>query len=558
MKKIFVVIAVAVMVAAAVLGIGIALNNGRASEKPLGEWTTLFVDPLNIDAELSEEDKAPYYADMVITEDNVRISDRNAVNDYVPVWNYEGFAITVDGRERQYLWGDANDYNSEDRLVLEQGSIRVTYERGYSNFYEDRDKEPAPIEEGKRLNIISLTDEFYSVFKSHYPNFVETSKGEGMIGDVTVKFTDSSNADFDYYAMLDHALTKQEEISPEERIDLFIFDSDFAKKYVYSDYALPLSEIGITDADTAEMYGYLTDMGTSASGELKAVSWHACPQVFAYRRSIAREVFGTDAPDEVQEYVSDWERFTETAELMKQSGYKMLSGYSDAYRIFSQQRTMPWVNEDNEIVVDEALLQWLDFSKTCFGNGYSYDHPQWSEEWAQAQCSDSDVFGFFYATWGIAYTLPENTDEGGIGDWAVCEGPQPSYYGDTLVAVGYKTDNSTLVADIIRTLFCDEATMRQMAENGEFVNNSAVMKSLAESSGGVEFLGGQNPIEVFDRCADKIRFSMSTQCDYDLEWRFTSCLDEYIKGNTGLETALDSFYAEAMQIPGLKRVDTGE
>lgn len=552
MKKILVVIAVAVMVAAAVLGIRIALNNGRATEKTLGEWTTLFVDPLHIDVVLSEEDKAPYYADMVITEDNVRISDRDSVNDYVPVWNDDGFAITVDGSERRYLC------NSADRLVLEQGSIRVTYERGYSNFYEDRDKEPEPVEEGKRLFVMCMNDEFYNVFKSHYPDFVETSKGEGMIGDVTVKFAHSSNVDYDYYVKLDHDLTKQEELPSEERIDLFIFDSDFAKKYVYSDYVLPLSEIGITDVDTAEMYGYLRKMGTSASGELKAVSWKASPAVFAYRRSIAREVLGTDEPDKVQEYVSDWERFTETAELMKQSGYKMLSGYSDAYRIFSQQRTMPWVNEEKEIVIDEALLQWLELSRTYLENGYLYDYPLWSDAWAQAQRSNSDVFGFFYATWGIAHTLPVNTDEGGTGDWAVCEGPQPSYWGDSLVAVSYKTDNPTLAADIIRTLFCDKQTMRKMAENSEFVNNSAVMKVLAENGSGIELLGGQNPIAVFDSCADKISFSMSAQCDHDLEWYFTTYLDEYIKGNTELETALDSFYEEAMRIPGLERADIGE
>ncbi len=552
MKKVFVVIAVAVMVAAAVLGISIALNNGRASEKPLGEWTTLFVEPLHIDVVLSEEDKAPYYADVVITEDNVRISDRYSVYDYVPVWNDKGFVITVDGKDRQYLC------DSADRLVLEQGSIRVTYKRGYSYFYEERDEEAEPLEEGKRLFVMCMNDEFYNVFKSHYPDFVETSKGEGMIGDVAVKFAHSSNVDYDYYVNLDRALTKQEELPPEERIDLFIFDSNFAKKYVYSDYALPLSDIGITEVDTAEMYGYLKKMGTSASGELKAVSWKASPAIFAYRRSIARGVLGTDDPDKVQAYVSDWERFTETAELMKQKGYKMLSGYSDAYRIFSQQRTMPWVNEDNEIVIDEALLQWLELSKTYLENGYLYDYPQWSVEWAWAQRSDSDVFGFFYATWGIAYMLPENTDEGGIGDWAVCEGPQPSYWGDSLVAVGYKTDNPTLVADIIRTLFCEDVTMRKMAENGEFVNNSTIMKELAENGSGVELLGGQNPIAVFDRCADKISFSMNIQCDYDLEWHFTSCLDEYIKGNTELETALDSFYKEAMRIPELKRADTGE
>lgn len=417
------------------------------------------------------------------------------------------------------------------------------------------DIEPEPAAEGDVLNIFCQNDEFCNVLKSHYPNLVETDKGEYMIGDVTVKFSNSC----DYYFALDHYLSKQEEIPPDERIDLFMIDSDLAKRYVYSDYALPLYEIGITEADTAEMYSYLKNMGISASGELKAVSWQACPGVLAYRRSIAREVLGTDDPHEVQKYVSDWEGFSDTAELMKQRGYKMLSGYSDAYRIFSQQRTMPWVNEDNEIVIDEALLQWLEFSRRFIENGYSYEYPVWSEEWAQSQLPGGDVFGFFYATWGIAHTLPDNAGEEGIGDWAVCEGPEPSYWGDSLVAVAYMTDNPVITADIIRTLCCDKDTMKRMAENGEFVNNSAVMKELAENGSGVEFLGGQNPIAVFDRCADKIKLSLSTQCDFNLEWYFTEHFDEYIKGNIALEASLDKFYEEALQYyPELKRADAGE
>ena len=42
------------------------------------------------------------------------------------------------------------------------------------------------------------------------------------------------------------------------------------------------------------------------------------PGVLFYNRAAAKEVLGTDDPDEVQKSVSDWDAFNATAEKMKQ------------------------------------------------------------------------------------------------------------------------------------------------------------------------------------------------------------------------------------------------
>lgn len=94
------------------------------------------------------------------------------------------------------------------------------------------------------------------------------------------------------------------------------------------------------------------------SGKLKAVSWEADPGVFVYRRSIAKEVLGTDDPDKVQEAISDWNKFEEVAGKMKEKGYKMLSGYDDAYRVFSNNVSAPWVNANEEVVIDPKEIDW--------------------------------------------------------------------------------------------------------------------------------------------------------------------------------------------------------
>ena len=39
---------------------------------------------------------------------------------------------------------------------------------------------------------------------------------------------------------------------------------------------------------------------TDSDGNLKGLSWQGCPGTMIYRRDIAKEVFGTDDPAEVQ------------------------------------------------------------------------------------------------------------------------------------------------------------------------------------------------------------------------------------------------------------------
>ena len=41
-----------------------------------------------------------------------------------------------------------------------------------------------------------------------------------------------------------------------------------------------------------------------------------------YRRDIAKEVFGSDDPAEVQKKVADWDTFKATAEELKEKGYQ--------------------------------------------------------------------------------------------------------------------------------------------------------------------------------------------------------------------------------------------
>lgn len=416
--------------------------------------------------------------------------------------------------------------------------------------------------EGTTLNIAVWNEEF----KNYFDKYLKDKMPEG----VTVNFKITENANNAYQNKLDEDLPKNESASADDKIDMFLFEADYALKYVNSEYTLDVKSLGLTDEDLSGMYQYTKDVCTTQDDAklLKGVSWQATPGLYAYRRSIAKDVLGTDDPDKVQEALSDWTKFDEVAAKAADKGYKMLSGYDDAYRTFSNNVSAAWVNENNEIIIDDNIMKWVEQTKTYTDKGYNNKTSLWSDAWAADQGPDGKVFGFFYSTWGINFTLAGNSlavkekdggklevGNGGYGDWAVCYGPQAYFWGGSWLAAAKGTDNATLVGDIMRAFCCDKDFGVQFTKDTQdYYNNEAAMKELAASDFKSDFLGGQNHIALFVETAPKIDMSKISIYDQGLNETFQAKFKEYFDGTVDKDTALKNFYEAAIvKYPELKK-----
>ena len=205
----------------------------------------------------------------------------------------------------------------------------------------------APAAGGKTLNIWCWNDEFQSRFNDYYPEVAEIAadKSTTTLKDGTiVKWTINPNDNNNYQNKLDEGLLNQESAADDDKIDIFLVEADYALKYVDSDYTLDVkADIGLTDDDLAGQYQYTKDI-VSVDGSQRGTTWQATPGLFAYRRSIAKDVLGTDDPTEVQSYLSDWDKFNDVAAQAYAKGYKMLSGFDDSFRTFSNNIAAPWVD----------------------------------------------------------------------------------------------------------------------------------------------------------------------------------------------------------------------
>ena len=273
--------------------------------------------------------------------------------------------------------------------------------------------------EGKVLNIYVWNDEFINRVADHFPGYEKVDATNGKIGDVSVKFTKVDNQDNKYQTNLDQTLQdngdNQENADADKKIDIFLVEADYALKYVNSKYTTKLADLGITDADLPNQYQYTKDAVTDSEGNLKGISWQGCPGLLIYRRDIAKEVLGTDDPAEVQKSVADWDKFADTAKMMAAKNYKMTSSVNDTYRVFSNNVTSKWVDENNVINVDDNIKKWVDMSKAMVDAKQTDTHALWSDDWAKGFYETGNVFCYFGPAWLIdfsclLYTSPSPRD----------------------------------------------------------------------------------------------------------------------------------------------------
>lgn len=405
--------------------------------------------------------------------------------------------------------------------------------------------EDAGADEGKVLNIYCWNDEFMRRVKAHYPGYTETDATSGTIGDVTVKWNLTPSDDNAYQNNLDATLLKQEDAAADDKIDIFLIEADYALKYVDTEYTMPVTDLGIAEADLANQYQYTKDIVTDSNGVLKGVSWQGCPGVLVYNRDIAKEVFGTDEPAEIQKKLADWGAFKATAKELKDAGYYIMSSVNDSYRVYSNNVSTKWV-VDNKIVIDDNLMKWVEDSKELVDAGQTNTYELWSDDWSKGFYPEGKVFSYFGPAWFVDFSMAADTagSVANSGKWAATEGPQGFFWGGTWICAAAGTDNASLVKDIMMQLTANEDIMLDIVkEDNDFVNNKPAMEKMAaDTTYSSKVLGGQNPLAMYCAGAEKIDLSNLSAYDQGCNEEFQNAMKNYFDGNASLDEALDLFY----------------
>ena len=395
------------------------------------------------------------------------------------------------------------------------------------------------------INLYAFTDEVPTMLQ-HY---IDTHPEFGYKLNTTIIAT----TDGLYQPALDQALTAGGADAP----DIYCAEAAFILKYAQGDmasYAAAYDDLGIDTANAikaADIAQYTVDIGTRpADGKVVGLGYQATGGAFIYRRSIAKDVWGTDDPAVIATKIGPgWDKFFEAAEELKAKGYGIVSGDGDIWHAIENSSEKGWI-VDGELYIDPAREAFLDMSKKLKDNGYHNDTTDWSDAWF-ADMKDAGakkIFGFYGPAWLINYTIGPNCGETS-GDWAICEPNVGFFWGGTWLLANKDTQKAEAVKKLIEwvTLDCTEGGLQYGWANGSLYGDGGTKDCvgsgtvMAMSDGKLDFLAGQNMFDVFVPANQFANGKNLTQYDETINSFWRDATRQYTGGAMSREEAIEFF-----------------
>ena len=405
--------------------------------------------------------------------------------------------------------------------------------------------------EGQVINIYSWNDEFRTRLEAVYPEVDHTSD-DGTVtylkDGTEIHWVINPNQDGVYQQKLDEALLNQATAAADDKIDIFLSETDYVYKYTDADadVAMPLTDLGIDpDTDLADQYPFTKTTASDQNGVQRSSTWQCCPGLLVYRRDIAKDVFGTDDPAVIGEKVKDWDTLKQTAEELKAKGYFTFASYADTFRVYGNNVSQPWVTAgETTVKVDPLIMDWIESSKEWLDAGYldKTVKGQFNDDWNKAMGSASKVFAFLLPPWGIDFTLAPNWD-GVDGTWAVCNPPMTYNWGGSYVHACTGTDNPEHVKDIILSMTANKGNLIKISKDyQDFTNTvSGMQEASTDDSFASSFLGGQNAYAYYAPVAENIQIAPLSAYDQGCVELIQNSFSDYFQGNVDFDRAKENF-----------------
>ena len=409
------------------------------------------------------------------------------------------------------------------------------------------------------INLYAFTDEVPTMLQ-HY---IDTHPEFGYKLNTTIIAT----TDGLYQPALDQALTAGGADAP----DIYCAEAAFILKYAQGDmasYAAAYDDLGIDTANAikaADIAQYTVDIGTRPSdGKVVGLGYQATGGAFIYRRSIAKDVWGTDDPAVIATKIGPgWDQFWTAAEELKAKGYGIVSGDGDIWHAIENSSEKGWI-VDGELYIDPAREAFLDMSKKLKDNGYHNDTQDWSDAWFadMKDAGTKKIFGFYGPAWLINYTIGPNCGDT-AGDWAICEPNVGFFWGGTWLLANKDTQKAEAVKKLIEwvTLDTSEEGLQYGWANGNLYGDGGTKDCvgsgtvMAKSDGKLDFLGGQNMFDVFVPANQFANGKNLTQYDETINRFWRDATRQYTGGAMTRDEAIEFFKQQVEDQLGIEAAE---
>lgn len=357
-------------------------------------------------------------------------------------------------------------------------------------------------------------------------------------------------------------------LAGESEPDVIVGEPQMLEDFYDAGFFANLDDFGAQDyAD--DIVDYVWKVGQDADGIQRAISYQITPAGFYYRRDIAKEVFGTDDPDEVGKLFSSYDKILETAQTLKDAGYRIFA--SDAeLQYFSGDSA--WV-VDGKLNVDQARYDYMDLCVDLYQKDLTAYANQWSTPWYQAMAGEvpilsadiqnyaddsvnvwdatqfaestkdmdkTTVFSFGLPSWGVL-TMRDNVGETS-GKWGVCAGPSYGFGGGTYIGVSSQSKRQQTAWEFVKFCTLNEDTADWWIDysQGDTVSLKSSLEKHKDDTN--EIYGGEKLYAFWLQQAEGIDYSKVTRYDKAIGDAWGEAISAVKTGQKTKDEAVNEFY----------------
>lgn len=397
--------------------------------------------------------------------------------------------------------------------------------------------EKKDITKNDTINVYSLIDSDTEIFINNYN---DQNPGE-KIKFIPLNWLDLQDK---YEALLEKISTDSE-----QTLDIIIMGHDFFEVCANNpeEYFLDLTDIYESIKD--QIVEYPSKM-TLIDGKIYGIGLFPYTGAYYYRRSLAKKYLGTDDPVVVQKAISDWDKFSKTAEKLykKSNGKCKIIAATDSLHVpFLAQRKQNWV-EDGKLVIDPLMLKYLDICKEFSDKGYEAKNLMWGAEWLSSmnvnyekeKSYNPEIFGYFFVDWQY-FNVFKDVALDTKGDWGIVKGPASYFWSSTIILVNKKCRNPELAKKFIKFMLTDEKSIMEYSDIDKCLYANKVIMKKKYSNYKDDYLNGQNVyLELLKYSEDVVpKAIQSTDSYMQVDWMLM--IEYYLDGRYTKDGAIKFF-----------------
>jgi multiple sugar transport system substrate-binding protein len=350
--------------------------------------------------------------------------------------------------------------------------------------------------------------------------------------------------------------------------DIIVGEPQMLGDFFDNGFFANLDDLGAKDYD-GKIVDYVWKVGQDSDGVQRAISYQITPAGMYYRRDIAKEVFGTDDPDEIGKLFKDYPTILETAKTLKNAGYRIFASDSEI-NYFSGDSA--WV-VDGALNVSDARFEYMDLVVDLYQGDLTAYANQWSTPWYQAMSGEvpiltaeiqnyedssvnvwdaaqfaeatadlekTTVFAFGLPSWGVL-TMRDNVGETS-GLWGVCSGPAYGFGGGTYIGISSLSERKDTAWDFIKFCTLNEDTADWWIEfsEGDTVSLISALDKHKDDTNSV--YGGEALYSFWLKQAEGIDYSKVTKYDKVIGDAWGAAIGSIKTGQASREDAINTFY----------------